>query len=84
MMKHVLSGAMAAGWFCLAMAVFAQSMSVSLEPGASAPATVADPSRSAPTEESGEGGGRCLKQAVDQKVAGSSRAQLAKSCVMQQ
>jgi hypothetical protein len=42
-MKHFLSGVMAAGWFCMAIAVFAQSISTSSEPVISAPAA-ADPS----------------------------------------
>jgi len=52
-MKYFLSGMMAAGWFCLAIAVFAQSVSAP-----SAPAD-ADPSTSVPA---GAGGkrGECL------------------------
>ena len=66
-MKHFLSGAMAAGWFCLAMAVFAQSMSVSPEP-----ATPGDGIRQ----------GECLQPAVDQRIVGSPREEFVESCLM--
>lgn len=66
-MKHFLSGAMAAGWFCLAMAVFAQSMSVSSE-------------SSAPGD--GTKRGDCLQQAIDQNIVGPQREEFVESCMM--
>jgi hypothetical protein len=67
-MKHFLSGAMAAGWFCLAMALFAQSMSVSSEP-------------SMPGD--GSRRGECLQQAIDQKIVGPQRRDFLRTCLQQ-
>jgi hypothetical protein len=68
-MKHFLSGAMAAGWFCLAMALFAQSMSVSSEP-------------SMPGD--GSRRGECLQQAIDQKIVGLRHEEFVESCMTEQ
>jgi hypothetical protein len=68
-MKHFLSGAMAAGWFCLAMAVFAQSMSVSSDPGISGDGTRR---------------GECLQRAIDQKIVGSWRDEFVETCMSEQ
>jgi hypothetical protein len=68
-MKHFLHGAMAAGWFCLAMAVFAQSMSVSSEPS---------------THRDGTTQGECLQRAIDQKVVGPRREEFVESCMTEQ
>jgi hypothetical protein len=76
-MKHFLSGAMAAGWFCLAMAVFAQFMSVSSDPIMSAPAAAGG--SSAPGKR-----GECPKQATDQKIVGPQREDVVESCMTEQ
>jgi len=71
-MKHFLSGVMAAGWFCMAIAVFAQSISTSSEAVTSAPA--ADPSL-------GGGGRRAECRAVVEDRAGQDRLDQMQLCM---
>jgi hypothetical protein len=52
-MKYFLSAVMAAGWFCLAMAAFAQSTTPSASPSPAPAAAPSNPSSGSPT-----GGGK--------------------------
>jgi hypothetical protein len=69
-MKHFLSGMMAAGWFCMAIAVFAQSISTSSEPVIAA----ADPSL-------GGGGQQAECRAVVEDRRGQDRLDQMQLCV---
>ena len=68
-MKYFLSAVMAAGWFCIAMAVFAQSTAPSATPGAAPGHTAA-----------AQGHVDCLKQAIDQRAVGPRRKDFIRNC----
>jgi hypothetical protein len=109
-MKYFLSAVMAAGWFCLAMAAYAQTTTPSASP---TPAPAAAPAANA-TSASPTGGGKrgdclvavqgkkgqerqdqmqlcmaqghldCVKEAIDQKVAGPQRKDFIKNCMKEE
>jgi hypothetical protein len=82
-MKYFLSAIMAAGWFCLAMAAFAQSNTT--PPGAATPAPAASPAPAEAPDKSGSGGGgkraECVAAAKDK--TGQDRQDQFQLCIAQ-
>ena len=80
-MKYFLSAVMATGWFCLAMAAFAQSTSPTPSaPASPAPAATASPSASSPPGASGKRGD-CM--VAVQGVKGQERQDQMQLCMAQ-
>lgn len=84
-MKYFLSGVMAAGWFCLAMAAFAQSNTTPPAAGTPAPAAspTASPAPAAAPDKSGGGGKRAECMAAVQGKTGQDRQDQFQLCIAQ-
>ena len=78
-MKYFLSGVMAAGWFCLAAAGFAQSNTT--PPAAATPVPAASPALAAAPEKSGNGGKRAECVTAVQGKTGQDRQDQFQLCI---